>query len=127
MSPEFLSSATSATVPSSVSPRASAKALLLYSSSTSIWPRSNERSRNSNGAWMSGTTDPSHISALIAELRRVPAFADQEQADLEWFVSQSDERRTEVGGITVKEDTPADTMFVILQGEFLSRLATAPH
>ena len=76
---------------------------------------------------MSGTTDPSHISALIAELRRVPAFADQGQADLEWFVSQSEERRTEVGGITVKEDTPADTMFVMLEGELRARRENGPQ
>ncbi len=32
------------------------------------------------------------IDALIADLRKVPAFADLSDADLEWFVNHAEER-----------------------------------
>lgn len=67
------------------------------------------------------------MEALVADLRKIPPFADQPQADLVWFVSQSEERRVEVGGITVKEDTPADTMFVIIEGELRARRENGPQ
>jgi len=51
-------------------------------------------------------------------LRKVPAFVDQPQADLEWFVAHSEERRINVGEIVMKEDSPADTMLVVFEGEF---------
>ena len=76
---------------------------------------------------MSGTIDQARMEALVADLRKIPPFADQPQADLEWFVSQSEERRVEVGGITVKEDTPADTMFVIFEGELRARRENGPQ
>jgi signal transduction histidine kinase len=70
---------------------------------------------------MSETMDRAKVDELIEKLRTVAEFADQEQPDLEWFVAQSEERRIPVGGITVKEDTPADSMFVILEGEMRAR------
>src|SRR5213075_881163 len=66
------------------------------------------------------------IEALVADLRKVPAFADQHQDDLEWFVAQSEERHTPVGQVTVKEGAPADTMFVILEGELRARRESGP-
>jgi signal transduction histidine kinase len=75
---------------------------------------------------MSGTTDPARVEALVADLRKILPFADQPQADLEWFVSQSEERRVGVGEIAVREDAPADTMFVILEGELRARRETGP-
>lgn len=76
---------------------------------------------------MSGTAEQSRIEALITELRRIPPFADQPQPDLEWFISQTAEHRFQVGEITVKEDTPADTMFVILEGELRARREKGPQ
>src|SRR5207245_1826025 len=75
---------------------------------------------------MSRTMDQARIEALVADLRKVLPFADQSQDDLEWFVSQSEERRTPVGEITVKEGAPADTMFVILEGELRARRENGP-
>ena len=75
---------------------------------------------------MRGVADQARVAALVADLRKVLPFADQAQDDLEWFVSQSEERRTAVGEITVKEGAPADTMFVILEGELRARRENGP-
>jgi len=75
---------------------------------------------------MSAPAEQARIEALVADLRKVAAFADQHQDDLEWFVSQSGELRTPVGEITVKEGSPAETMFVILEGELRARSEMGP-
>ncbi len=76
---------------------------------------------------MNEKVDPARMEGLVTELRKIAPFADQPQAELEWFISQSEERRAEVGGITVMEDTPADTMFVILEGELRARRESGPQ
>src|ERR1700746_2311155 len=75
---------------------------------------------------MSASAEQARIAALVGDLRKVAAFADQHQDDLEWFVSQCQELRTPVGEITVKEGSPADTMFVILEGELRARRENGP-
>jgi signal transduction histidine kinase len=70
---------------------------------------------------MSETMDRAKLEELVEKLRTVAEFADQEQPDLEWFVAQSEERRVPVGEITVREDAPADSMFVLLEGEMRAR------
>lgn len=76
---------------------------------------------------MSEAPDQARVETLIAKLRTVGPFADQPQADLEWFISQSEERRVNVGEITVQEDTPADTMFVMFEGELRARRENGPQ
>src|SRR5215467_1735017 len=75
---------------------------------------------------MSAPADEARIEALVAELRKVAPFADQHQDDLAWFVSQCRELRTPVGEITVREGSPADSMFVILEGELRARRENGP-
>jgi signal transduction histidine kinase len=75
---------------------------------------------------MGAPAEQARIEALAADLRNVAPFSDQHQDDLEWFVSQSAEIRTPVGEITVKEGSPADTMFVILEGELRARRENGP-
>ncbi|HMI51857.1 MAG TPA: ATP-binding protein [Candidatus Saccharimonadales bacterium] len=75
---------------------------------------------------MTETPDQSHLSVLIADLRKVPAFADQPEADLEWFISQSEERRVAAGEISIYEDAPADRMIVLLEGEVRARRESGP-
>jgi signal transduction histidine kinase len=75
---------------------------------------------------MGAIKDPARIAALVEDLRKVPIFADQAQPDLEWFVSLCTERFVAVGEATVREDTPADTMFVMLEGEFRARRESGP-
>jgi signal transduction histidine kinase len=65
------------------------------------------------------------IQALVADLRKVPAFADLPQDGLEWFVAQSEERRLESGEALVKEGSPAELMFVLLEGEIRGRQESA--
>ncbi len=76
---------------------------------------------------MSEAPDQARVAALVAKLRAIAPFADQPQADLEWFVAQSEERRVNVGEITVKEDTPADIMFVMFEGEMRARRESGPQ
>jgi signal transduction histidine kinase len=66
-------------------------------------------------------TDPAQVQALVADLRKVPAFSDQSQEDLEWFVAAAEEWRLEAGQALVKEDTTAEFMFVMLEGEIRGR------
>ena len=75
---------------------------------------------------MSAPADEARTEALVADLRKVAPFADQHQDDLGWFVSQCRELRTPVGEITAKEGSPADTMFVILEGELRARRENGP-
>jgi len=76
---------------------------------------------------MSATPDRARLEALVADLRKVAPFADQPQDDLEWFVSLAEERRIAVGGITVAEGAPADTMVVMLEGEMRARRENGPQ
>src|SRR6266436_9178461 len=117
----------SGTAPSSGLPPVSAKARSSSSSCTSIWQRSNDRNSAGSATLMTGTPEQARIEALIADLRRIPQFADQPQADLEWFVAQSQEMRVEVGGVIVKEDTPAEMMFVVFEGEMRARRENGPQ
>src|ERR1700682_1535690 len=105
---EFLLWAMCSTVPSSALLPVWGKALSSFSSCTSIWRRSSERKDAGSETPMSGTPEQAHIEVLVADLRKVPAFVDQPQADLEWFVAHSEERRLNVGEIVMKEDSPAD-------------------
>jgi signal transduction histidine kinase len=70
---------------------------------------------------MSEQPNKAHTEALIADLRRVPAFAELASEDLEWFIGRAEERWVKPGEALAKEDTPADTMLVLLEGEMRGR------
>src|SRR5256886_16906775 len=53
-----------------------------------------------------------------SELLRVPAFADLPDGQIGWFLSQAQEVLVKAGDIYVRQGDPADTMFVILDGQF---------
>jgi signal transduction histidine kinase len=53
-----------------------------------------------------------------SELRRIPSFADLPDDQLEWFLANSQEAHLSAGDTYVRAGDPADTMFVILEGEF---------
>src|SRR6266851_955527 len=61
------------------------------------------------------------IDALIADLRKAPAFADLSNADLEWFITHAEERLVQAGEVVTQEGSPADTMLVLLEGEIRGR------
>ena len=75
---------------------------------------------------MSAPAEQARIEALVADLRKVAPFADQPQADLAWFVSQCAELRTPVGEIAAREGSPAEAMFVVLEGELRARRENGP-
>ena len=53
-----------------------------------------------------------------SELLRVPAFADLPDDQITWFLSQSQELVVKAGDTYARQGDPADTMFVILEGQF---------
>ena len=55
------------------------------------------------------------------ELLRVPSFADLPDAQIEWFLSQAEELRFKAGETLINPGTPADAMFVLLEGELQAR------
>jgi signal transduction histidine kinase len=57
----------------------------------------------------------------IAELQRVPAFADLPEDQLRWFLSQVDEHRFHAGDVLATAGAPADSMFVLLEGDIQAR------
>jgi signal transduction histidine kinase len=53
-----------------------------------------------------------------SELLRVPTFADLPEDQIAWFLSQSQEMDVKAGETYVRQGDPADSMFVILEGQF---------
>ena len=53
-----------------------------------------------------------------SELLRVPAFADLPDDQISWFLSNSREMHLAAGEVYVRQGEPADSMFVILEGQF---------
>jgi signal transduction histidine kinase len=70
---------------------------------------------------MTEMPDQAHSEALKAALRKVPAFTDLSQEDLEWLIRHAEERRAKPGEALTVEDSPADTMLVLLEGEIRGR------
>jgi len=57
----------------------------------------------------------------ISELLRVPAFVDLPEDQLAWFLSQSEEVHLKTGDTYVRQNDPAEFMFVVLEGELQGR------
>jgi signal transduction histidine kinase len=56
-----------------------------------------------------------------SELLQVPVFADLPDDQIEWFISQSEEMHLKPGITYIHQGDPADSMFVILEGQLQSR------
>src|SRR6266850_4706947 len=56
-----------------------------------------------------------------SELLNVPAFADLPDDQIAWFISQSEEVHLKAGNTYIREGDPADTMFVVLEGQLQAR------
>jgi signal transduction histidine kinase len=70
---------------------------------------------------MTELQDKARVEALTTALRKVPAFADLSQEDFEWLISHAEERRAKPGEAVTMEDTPAELMIVLLEGEIRGR------
>jgi len=55
------------------------------------------------------------------QLLRIPSFADLPDDQIEWFLSQAEDLRFKGGDILINPGTPADAMFVLLEGELQAR------
>ena len=56
-----------------------------------------------------------------SELLKVPVFADLPDDQIDWFISQSEELHMKAGGTYIHQGDPADSMFVILEGQLQGR------
>jgi signal transduction histidine kinase len=54
-------------------------------------------------------------------LRQVPAFEGLPDDQIDWFLSQSQEKSLKAGDLYSRQGDPAEAMFVLLQGEFQAR------
>ncbi len=55
------------------------------------------------------------------ELQSVPAFADLPQEQIEWFLTQAQSLRFKAGDILMTAGDPADSMYVLLEGQIQAR------
>lgn len=60
----------------------------------------------------------------IEELRAIPAFADLAEDQLQWLSSQMTVVSGKAGGVFLREGSPADRLFVILEGELRAESET---
>jgi|SRR5579862_122782 len=58
------------------------------------------------------------MAETLELLRRVSVFADLPADQIDWFLSQSQELHLKAGDFYSRQGQPADSMFVLLQGEF---------
>lgn len=58
------------------------------------------------------------MAEVLELLRAVPVFSDLPDDQIDWFLSQSKEMQLDAGQTYVKQGDPADTMTVLLDGEF---------
>jgi signal transduction histidine kinase len=56
-----------------------------------------------------------------SELLRVSAFADLPDDQINWFISQSEELRFKTGDTYFRQGDPADSMFILLEGQLQMR------
>ena len=56
-----------------------------------------------------------------SELLKVPSFADLPDDQLGWFLDQSEEVHLKAGDAYIRQGDAAETMFVMLEGEFQAR------
>jgi signal transduction histidine kinase len=56
-----------------------------------------------------------------AELLRIAVFADLPEDQIEWFIGQGEELFFKAGDILINPGSPADAMFVLLEGQLQAR------
>lgn len=58
---------------------------------------------------------------LTSALRQITAFADLTDEQLSWFAQNAEDFRAEAGTVLINDGDPADSLFVILEGEIQGR------
>ncbi len=64
--------------------------------------------------------------SLVADLRKITVFADLPEEDLAWLTEKGEEILYQPGEVFIQEGDPADTLFVILEGEIRFQLSGSP-
>jgi signal transduction histidine kinase len=62
---------------------------------------------------------------LKTALRQIPVFSDLSDEQLDWFTANSEDLRLAPGDILIREGDPADSLFVVLEGEMRGRQESA--
>jgi signal transduction histidine kinase len=62
--------------------------------------------------------------APAAALRSIEIFADLREDQLQWFVASAEERKLSPGEVLLLEDSAADKLYVLLEGEIRGRRET---
>jgi signal transduction histidine kinase len=62
-----------------------------------------------------------HPQSAVAALRSIEIFSDLSDEQLQWFASNSQEYRFVAGDVLLHEGDPADTLYVLLEGEIRGR------
>lgn len=65
------------------------------------------------------------LTPLKTALRQIDVFADLADEQLEWFAANAQDVRLTPGDILIHEGDPADSLFVILEGEIRGRRESA--
>jgi len=66
----------------------------------------------------------SHQQPSAAALRSIDIFSDLREDQLQWFAASAEERTLAPGDVLLHEGDPADTLFVLLEGEIRGRRET---
>jgi signal transduction histidine kinase len=64
---------------------------------------------------------PSENRSPEAALRQIEVFSDLRDDQLQWFVSNAEQRKVSVGDTLLHEGDPANALFVLLEGELRGR------
>ena len=64
---------------------------------------------------------PPPKKSLESTLRAIDVFADLREDQLQWFLSIAEERTFSPGDVLLREGDPADSLFVLLEGEVRGR------
>jgi signal transduction histidine kinase len=62
-----------------------------------------------------------HQQSTVAALRAIEIFSDLSEDQLQWFASNSQEYKFAAGDVLLHEGDPADTLYVLLEGEIRGR------
>jgi CRP-like cAMP-binding protein len=63
---------------------------------------------------------------LVSDLRRIEIFSDLPEEGLAWLAENGAEVRLRPGEVFIKEGTPADKLFVLIDGEIRFQLSGGP-
>jgi signal transduction histidine kinase len=67
-----------------------------------------------------------NITHLVGDLRKIAIFSDLPEEGLRWIAEKCDEVKLRPGEVFIKVGDPADSLFIILEGEIRFQLSGGP-